>query len=194
LLIDRDPPIVAFGPSSAAPHYFPAKESARKLTPNTFILIDIWTKLNQKDAPFADITWTGFYSDRVPEKVATIYTLVNESRDAALHFLQQELDRGELPTGQAVDKVSRDVIEKAGYGPNFTHSTGHSLGFTSPHGTWGSIRRTNAEPLFINLGYTIEPGVYLAGEFGVRTEMNFYIDDNYKIVLTTPVQSSLTGK
>lgn len=192
LVVDKDLPIVAFGQNSAFPHYFPNKETAHRLTPDSVIMIDIWSKLSQKEAPFADITWMGFYG-QPSKKFEHIYSVVLEARDAALTFLKEKLKAGEIPSGQAVDKASRDVIEQAGFGHTFTHGTGHSIGLTSPHGIWGNIRRSNKEPLLKNLGYTIEPGIYLPGEFGVRSEINFYVDDKYELVLTTPVQLTLVS-
>lgn len=190
LVIDKDLPIVAFGASSAFPHYFPNKKTAQRLAPNTAIMIDIWSKLNHKQAPFADITWMGFYG-QPSQRFTDVYNVVIAARDTALTFLETQLKAGEIPTGQMVDMVCRDIVDKAGFGHTFTHGTGHSIGLTSPHGIWGNIRRSNKEPLRKNLGYTIEPGIYLPGEFGVRSEIDFYIDDNYKLMLTTPAQRGL---
>lgn len=191
LVIDKNSPlIVGFGPDAAFPHYFPTKETSRKLKPDTLILIDIWSKININEAPFSDMTWMGFYG-KVPNKVSKVYSLVIESRDKGISYIEKQLKLGNLPSGQAVDKVCRDAIDRVGFGLNFIHSTGHSIGFTSPHGIWGGLRKSNHNPLVRNLGYTIEPGIYLKDEFGVRSEINFYINDKYQFVLTTPVQKDL---
>lgn len=190
LAIDKDPPIVAFGENTAFPHYFPMKETARQLIPGGPIMIDIWSKLNNKEAPFADITWMGYYG-QPSRRFQDIYDRVTEARDTALWFLEERLQAGEIPTGREVDNVARNSIERAGFGYAFTHSTGHSIGLTSPHGIWGHIRRTNTQPLFTNLGYTIEPGIYLPGEFGIRSEINFYITDDLKLIRGTIAQKDL---
>ncbi len=190
LIVDKDPPIVAFGESAALPHYFPVQKTAKQLKPDILIMIDIWAKINQKDTPFADITWMGC-SGVISEKVQYIYSVVAEARDETLRFLEAQLTGGKVPTGQAVDAVCRDAIGRAGYAAAFSHGTGHSIGLTSPHGIWGNIRRSNTEPLLKNLGYTLEPGIYLKDKFGVRSEINFYINDDDKLMITTPVQDMI---
>jgi len=73
----------------------------------------------------------------------------------------------------------------------FLHSLGHGLGMASPHWRGGNFRRTNSNQIFKNVGYTIEPGIYLKGKFGARSEMDFYIDKNMKVVLSGPIQKKL---
>ena len=190
LKMDRDPPIVAFNESAATPHYFPKRKS-KKLKNNSLVLIDIWARLNKKEAPFSDITWMGYCGKKMSKDVLKIYDLVIKSRDESVKFLRSQLRKGMIPTGREVDDVVRSVIVKAGYGKNFMHGTGHSLGTTSPHGGYGHLRFRNKKRLSKNLGYTIVPGIYLKGKFGVRSEINFFIDKNMKLVITTPVQKKM---
>ena len=187
---DKHPPIVAFGPSAVHPHYYPKRKS-RKLKPNTLVLIDIWSRLKKRNAPFADITWMGFYGRKVPAKIARAYKAVIRARDDCLKFISDELAAGSLPSGRQVDEFTRKVLTRTGYGKNILHRTGHSIGFHSPHGKLGHISLKNEEPLLVNIGYTIEPGVYFKGEFGIRSEINFYINNRKQIVLTTPPQREL---
>src|SRR5258708_7858209 len=167
LTTDEGRTIVAFDANSSQPHYYPAKQGSKKLRQNTFILIDIWARLNQKGAPYADITWVGFYGKKMPPQIQNAVKLVFKSRDNALRYLRGHLAKGKMPSGYDVDSASSRPIIKAGYGRNIMHTTGHAIGFDSPHGKQAPISQRNFEVLFKNLGYTIEPGIYFEGKFGV---------------------------
>ena len=185
-------PIVAFGKNTSHVHYFPKSGTIPyTLNPSGYVLIDLWTRLNTHETPFADITWMGFYGSKIPTEFQKIFDVVTNARDACLKYLKIQLKAKKTPTGAELDAVSRAVIAKAGYGKNFPHSTGHSLGFVSPHGKEAGISYKNHQPLEKNLGYTIEPGIYLEGKFGARSEIDFYINSNNKIVITTKVQKKL---
>ncbi|MFH1972112.1 MAG: M24 family metallopeptidase [archaeon] len=187
LIMDRDVPIVAFNENTSHIHYFPKKKS-KKLKKNSLVLIDIWAR-SKKGGPYADITWMGYYR-KVPLKVKKVFDLVIKARDNALTFVRNEVKKGNMPIGCKIDEVARDVIKEKGYGKNFLHSTGHSLGNYSPHGNRGNLRMTNKKRILNNLGYTIEPGVYLKGNFGVRSEIDFYISKG-KVFVSGPIQKEL---
>lgn len=108
-----------------------------------------------------------------------------------MRFISSELEKGRLPTGKEADRVAHHTLVRAGYERNILHRTGHSIGSSGPHGKYGHLSLKNSESLLINLGYTIEPGLYFKGEFGIRSEINFYINKNRQIILTTPVQRKL---
>ena len=184
-------PIVAFGKNTSHVHYFLKPNKSARLEPNTPILIDIWSRLNTHETPFADITWMGFYGQSIPKEFQKVFDVVIKSRDACLEYLKIQLKKKTMPTGAELDAVARTVITKAGYGKNFPHSTGHSLGFISPHGKEAGISYKNNQPLEKNLGYTIEPGIYLEGKFGARSEIDIYNDSKNKIVITTKIQKKL---
>ena len=176
-------PIVAFGPNTGFVHYYPKKKS-RKLKKNTLVLIDIWGKV---DGPYADITWMGYYG-KVPVKVKKIFDIVIKARDKGLNFIRREVNRGRTPICCEVDRVVREVINSYGYGKEFKHSTGHSLGNYSPHGIYGGLRISNKKRL-LRMGYTIEPGIYFENDFGIRSEIDFYISD--KVVVSGAIQRKL---
>jgi Xaa-Pro dipeptidase len=182
-------PIVAFNASAANPHYFPKKKS-RKLDKDTLILIDIWARFDGERKPYSDITWMG-YKGNLSEEMLKVCNIVFLARDRCVAHLRKKLSEKKIPTGYELDAIARRIIEEHGYGKNFIHGTGHSIGYSSPHGQYGRIRKTNNKKLLLNMGYTIEPGIYLKGKFGVRSEIDFYIDSNYNLIITTPVQKKL---
>ena len=186
----KDPPIVAFNQSSCEPHYYPKKDS-KKLKPNTMIMIDIWARLNKKHSPFGDITWMGYYG-KVPKEIQNVFNVIKKSRDASINYIKKELKKGKLPIGREVNEVSKQVIIEAGYEKNIRHSVGHSIGVsTSPHGIYGHVNRKNKNPLKINMLYTIEPGIYFKNKYGIRSEIDFYINNKRKVIITTKVQKKL---
>jgi len=183
-------PIVAFNEHSAVPHYAIGKQPA-VLKPNTLILIDIWARSKKKNYPYADITWMGYYGKTLPKKIQRAFDTVLKSRDAALGFIKNNLKKGILPEGRVVNEKANAIIRKAGYGKYILHSTGHSIGFRSPHGADKNINKKGDGPLKQNLGYTIEPGIYIPGEFGIRSEIDFYIDKKMKLHITTGLQKKM---
>lgn len=184
-------PIVAFGASAAMPHYCPTKKSNQKLEEGDMIKIDIWGKLNKKSAPFADITWMAIRGNKISSKQKKVFKIVIDARDAGIKYIKNQIEKRVMPTGKETDDVVRNYIHKYGFGEKFIHGTGHSLGITSAHGNLGRIRKTYKKPLRKNVAYTIEPGIYINGEFGVRSEIDFYIDEKFKFVLTTKLQRKI---
>lgn len=187
---DRDPPIVAFNENSSKPHYFPL-ENSKVLKRESLILIDLWAKFKKSNEPFADITWMAYYGDNIPKRIQDVFNIVLKARDSALNFIKQEVKEGKMPIGKEVDKVARELIEKEGFNGKFLHGTGHSIGTTSPHGNRSNLNTKGKKPLSINLGYTIEPGIYLENEFGIRSEIDFYINEKREVIVTTPIQNKL---
>jgi len=189
LVSSKEAPIVAFCENCANPHYFPKRP--KKLTNNSLIMLDIWARNKKQGSPYADMTWMAYKGTRIPKKVQEMFNLVIKARDRSLSFLRTELKKGKMPAGCEMDKATRQVICQAGYGSYFIHSTGHSLGNCSPHGCRGGLRKTNKKPLCCDYGYTIEPGVYFPKEFGIRSEINFYVSKNNRIILTSDLQKKI---
>lgn len=190
IMTDKDPPIVAFNENSSIPHYFVSTNS-KILNKNSLILIDIWAKFKNSNYPFADITWMAYYGEEIPEKIQKSFNLVIKAREESLNFIRTELTKGKFPTGKEVDKIARNIIEQKGIPGKFLHGTGHPLGFTSPHGNKSNLNKKGKQPLLINQGYTIEPGIYIENEFGIRSEIDFYINDKKEVIVTTEMQDKI---
>lgn len=168
-------PNVSFGAHAGDPHHAPTAE--RTLGPGEVVLIDLWCKVDDEAAPYADVTWMGHAGPPAPQ-VQEAFTAVREARDAAFRAVVDAYAEGRWPTGAEVDRAARRVLTEAGYAEAFTHRTGHSLGTASAHGLAAHLDdyETRDERLLRpGLGFTIEPGVYFE-DFGVRSEINVYID------------------
>ena len=197
-------PIVAFGDHGAEPHYLPIP-GKRKLKPGTLVLIDIWGRMDKKNQPYADITWMGYYAGEKNKKnipaskeIKKVIKTVFGARDSCLEIIRQDAKNNlknpkhKITIGKIADETANAVIIKNGYKKFILHSTGHALGFASPHGRYGrNLNRKNKYPLLKNVGYTIEPGIYIKGQFGVRSEINFYINSRNNLIVTTPIQSEI---
>lgn len=186
---DKQNSIVAFGSDTSYVHYYADKP--RCLKPGDLILVDIWGRLAETGAPFADITWMLYYGRKLPKDYANAFRVVAEAGDKAIKYLQSNLKKKIIPLGKEIDAVARKYLEKCGHGDKFLHGTGHSLGLTSPHGNRTRINRRGRQSLPFNVGYTIEPGVYFKNSFGIRSEIDFYIKGNYKLIITTIRQNKI---
>jgi len=190
LVTDRDTPMVAFRQNTSLVHYYPSSD-CKILNEDSLIMIDLWARLDKEGAPFADITWMGYCGVTPAPEVQVVYDLVIKARDAGLKLIRKCLKKGQVPTGKMIDDEARKIITTGGFGDKFVHTTGHSLGLDSPHGKEFGLNWKSVRPLIKNLAYTIEPGVYLENKFGVRTEIDFYINDKLELIITSEVQKEL---
>ncbi|HEY4320138.1 MAG TPA: M24 family metallopeptidase [Gemmatimonadales bacterium] len=168
-------PIVGFGPNAALPHYEPHPGADRTLAANEVVLLDLWGGM-RPGAVFADQTWMGFSGSEIPSRVAEVWATVRDARDAAVTALQALQRAGNPVLGYLGDQAARGVIERAGYGEYFVHRTGHSidrdLHGSGPH--LDDYETHDDRALQPGTGCSVEPGIYLPGEFGVRSEINLY--------------------
>jgi Xaa-Pro aminopeptidase len=118
----------------------------------------------------------GFSGRNPPERVQTVWAAVRDARDAALEVVRQAGQSGAPLPGYKVDRAARDVIEKAGFGEWFVHRTGHSidqnLHGSGPH--MDDYETKDDRIILPGCGFSVEPGIYLPNEFGVRSEVNVY--------------------
>lgn len=184
-------PIVAFRENTSFVHYYPTVKKSKKLKPNSLILLDTWASLNKKGAPFADVTFMAFYGNKMPTTQIKLFKTVFAARDKCLNYVKSEVKKRRMPVGTKIDAVARKYIERQGYKNKFPHSLGHALGLNHPHGPEPALSPRSAAKIEKNLGYTIEPGIYLANKFGARSEINFYVDNKNRVVVTTPIQKKI---
>ena len=177
-LITDNGPIVAVDAHAGDPHYEPRHEDSSPIKAGSFVLLDMWAKLAAPNSIFYDITWVGFCGNSVPAEIDRVFHIVRGARDAAVQCVQQAFIQKTALRGFEVDDVTRAVITKAGYGDQFVHRTGHSIG-TEIHGSGANMdnlethddRRITPWSCF-----SIEPGIYLEN-FGVRSEVDLFVDE-----------------
>ena len=185
-------PNCSVGPNSADSHYEPTAESSQPIKSGDFVLIDIWARLNAPQAIWYDITWTGVVGREPTDREHLIFTTVRDARDAAVHAVQQAVHDKQPIAGWQADDAARNVIRDAGFGTEFTHRTGHNIA-VSLHGNGAHLDNleTHDERLLLtHTCFSVEPGIYLPGEFGVRSEVNMIIYPTHADV-TGPMQREL---
>ena len=172
-------PDIAVNANASDPHYGPTVASAAPIREGDLLLLDIWGKKKTPGSVYYDITWMGYMGAKVPEKYAKVFHVVREARDKAVDLILKNIAAGKPLQGWQVDKAARTVIEKAGYGKYFFHRTGHSIG-ESVHGNGANmdgLETHDVRHLIPRTCTSIEPGIYLP-EFGIRSEVNVYIDEH----------------
>jgi Xaa-Pro dipeptidase len=192
-LITEHGPNVSAGPNSADSHYEPTAASSRPIRKGDFVLIDIWAKLaNQPEAVWYDITWTGVVDREPTEREHLIFNTVRDARDASIKTVQAAFASNTPIAGWQADDASRELIRNAGFGEWFTHRTGHNIG-TILHGNGANLDNleTHDERLILpNTCFSVEPGIYFPGKFGVRSEIDM-IARAGKAEVTGRVQTEL---
>jgi Xaa-Pro aminopeptidase len=192
LFTDHGPNCSA-GPNSADSHYEPTAGSSRPVKLGDFVLIDIWAKLaDRPEAIWYDITWTGVVGREPTDREQLVFTTVRDARDAAIATVQAAYTAGRSIAGWEADDAARNVIRAAGFGEWFTHRTGHNIA-TELHGNGAHLDNleTHDERLILpNTCFSVEPGIYFPGEFGVRNEINMMTRPGSAVV-TGPMQNEL---
>ncbi len=186
-------PDVALGPNAGNPHYLPSPETAAVIVPEQVLLLDLWGKVREQGAVFADITWVGFTGPRVADEAARAFDTIVRARDAALALVEESAMTGRELHGWEVDRAARNVLEQSGYGGHILHRTGHSLGETV-HGNGVHLddyETHDDRRILPGTGFTIEPGLYF-DTFGVRTEINVFRRERDAVV-SGPRQMSLAA-
>jgi len=187
------PPIAAVNAHAADPHYSPSEHGSSPIRRGDLVLIDLWAKNTAPGSMYGDITWTGYVGETVPARHAEVFAIVANARDAAIAYVQQEVRAGRFPLGGDVDDVSRRVIRQAGYGDRFLHRTGHSIG-EEVHGNGANIdnlETRDGRRLLPHTCFSIEPGIYLPGEFGIRSEVDVYLTETDALVTGVPIQTAI---
>ncbi|MCH1571502.1 MAG: M24 family metallopeptidase [Longimicrobiales bacterium] len=172
-LLDQVSCIVAIGPRASDSHYAPVGDG-ETIKRGDLLLIDLWGAFSGSVA--ADQTWMGVLASEVDDRTREIWEAVRDARDAALEFLCTRFDAGEDVMGLEVDDVSRAVITDRGYGEFFVHRTGHSIDIDL-HGSGpnlDNLESRDERKLLPGVAFSVEPGIYITDDIGVRSEVNVY--------------------
>jgi Xaa-Pro dipeptidase len=184
-------PNVSASENAANPHYEPGPEHPREIRDGDVLLIDLWAGL--KGAPQADQTWMATVG-APSARAVTVWEAVRDARDAALSLLAERVAAGEAVRGAEADDAARQVIVSRGLGEWFTHRTGHSIDARDLHGSGPHLDNLESRDdrlLIPGVGFSVEPGVYLPGEIGVRSEVNVYVGDGELVVTPGVIQRDL---
>jgi Xaa-Pro aminopeptidase len=168
-------PIVAIGANAANPHYEPTATSSATIERGAVLLVDLWAR--EKDGVFADQTWMGSLGAPT-ERDTKVWRAVRDARDAAIALLRERIGARKAVRGGEVDDAARAVITTRGFGEFFIHRTGHSIDSRDLHGSGphiDNLETREERALIPGVGFSIEPGIYLQGDVGMRSEVNGFI-------------------
>lgn len=191
--ITADPPICAVNAHSADPHFSPDKNNSVSIKPGDFILIDLWCKLKSADAVYADITRVGVAAESPTAKQQKIFDIVREAQVKATDLVRERFKDDQPIRGWEIDQAARDVIVAAGYGDYFIHRTGHNID-TSDHGNGANIDNLETQDqryILKQSCFSIEPGIYLPGKFGVRLEYDVSVGADGDVMVTGGSQDAI---
>lgn len=191
--ITEDSPICAVNADSADPHFSPKASHPVEIQKGDFVLIDLWCKRNSPRATYADITRVGVVDKVSTKQQEKIFSVVKEARDAALELVERKFKRGVPLMGFEVDVACRQVIEKAGYEKYFIHRTGHNIDIND-HGSGchlDNLETQDRRMILPGTCFSIEPGIYLPGEFGIRLEYDVYIGLDSSVRVTGGIQNEI---
>jgi Xaa-Pro aminopeptidase len=184
-------PIVAIGPDAANPHFEPSPTGSARIESGAILLIDLWAR--EEGGVFADQTWMGSLGEP-SERDMKVWLAVRDARDAAISILRERVAAGKGVRGGEVDDAARAVITSRGFGDRFIHRTGHSIDARDLHGSGphlDNLETREERNLIPGVGFSIEPGVYLTGEVGMRSEVNAFMGDGEVLVTPPDYQKDL---
>lgn len=185
-------PNVSVGSNAANPHYEPSPDHPRVIRDGEILLIDLWAK-EGPGGIWADQTFMASLG-KPSMQALEIWDAVKDARDAAIAFVQEKAKANEPIKGADVDDAARAVIESRGYGEYFTHRTGHSIDSRDLHGSGPHLDNleTREERLLVpGVAFSIEPGIYIPGKIGMRSEVNVYMVPGEAVVTPKHYQKEL---
>jgi Xaa-Pro aminopeptidase len=184
-------PNVSVGDNAANPHYEPSSAHPRPIRVGDILLVDLWAK--EDGGVYADQTWMASVGEASAE-AKRIWTAVRDARDRAIEVVRDAAASTTPIRGADVDDAARSIIVERGFGSYFTHRTGHSIDARDLHGSGPHLDNleTRDERLLIpGVGFSIEPGIYVPGKIGMRSEVNVFLRPGEAVITPKNFQVEL---
>jgi Xaa-Pro aminopeptidase len=183
------PPVVAAGVNTADPYYVPTAAKTSPIQPGDVIVISLAAKIDKPEGIYAAQTWVAVVDKVVPDRIAKAFETVSLARDQAIVLVTDRTKKHRPVTGAEVDQVTRAFIKKAGVVDQIMHRTGHSIDNDLQGGgaDLDDFEVKDTRILTPGTGFTVGPGLYFPGQFGVRSEVSVYLAPSGPEV-TTPAQ------
>ena len=182
--------IVAIGPTASDPHYAPEGQGER-IVAGVPLLIDLWGA--EPGGIPADQSWMAYLGRTPDARTLEVWNAVRDARDAALSLLREAHEAGRELQGWEVDRAARDLLAQRGLAHGFVHRLGHSID-TELHGSGPNLddlETRDERRILPGTGFSVEPGVYIPGELGVRSEVNVHWGANGPEVTPADFQTEL---
>ncbi len=192
-LMTDHPPIVAVNAHSADPHFETPEKGSSLVRRGDFLLIDLWAKEKGVGAVFGDITRVAVADERPTERQKQVFDAVRLAQRAGIDLVKRRFDEKKRVFGFEVDDAARKVINEAGFGDYFLHRTGHNIEIQL-HGSGASLDNLEMHddrPILPGTCFSVEPGIYLPNEFGIRLESDVYVHQDGRVVVTGGEQDEI---
>src|SRR3569623_3340046 len=186
------PPVVAAGANTADPYYVPTAAKTAQINIGDVIVRGIAGKLDKPEGIYAAQTWVAYADKTVPESIAKAFNTVSLARDQALVLIADRARKQRPVTGVDVDDATRAFFKKASVNEQVMHRTGHSIDNDLQGGgaDLDDFEVKDTRILTPGTGFTVGPGLYFPGQFGVRSEVSVYLSPGGPEV-TTPAQDDV---
>jgi Xaa-Pro aminopeptidase len=186
------PPVVAAGVNTADPYYVPTAAKTAPINVGDVIVLGIAVKIDKPEGIYAAQTWVAYADRTVPESIAKAFNTVSLARDQALVLITDRARKQRPVTGAEVDDATRAFFKKAGVAEQIMHRTGHSIDNDLQGGgaDLDNFEVKDTRILTPGTGFTVGPGLYFPGQFGVRSEVSVFLSQNGPEV-TTPAQDDV---
>lgn len=186
--------IVAVGANSAKPNYQPTARASKTIAEGQMVLIELNAAVLDAERPvYASLSWIAYVGETVPARLHKTFKVVAGARDVTVEFIRDRVKRRRLVKGFEADQKARNEVGKSGLASRFLHRTGHSLD-TSLEGDGANLddyETHDTRSLVIGSGFTVGPGVYVPGDYGMRTIVDVHVARG-GLEVTTPVQTRIT--
>lgn len=185
-------PRVATGVNTADPNYVATAAKTAAITRGDVIVVGVAGKLAKPAGIFAAHTWVAVAEAAPSAEVAAVFEAVKTARTAALALIQKRAAAGRALTGAEVDRTARASFTKAKLGDRVLHRTGHSLDdeLQGAGADLDDVDVKDTRILTAGTGFTVGPGLYTAGRFGIRSEVSAYLGPA-GLEVTTAVQDAI---
>ncbi|MCC5832498.1 MAG: M24 family metallopeptidase [Chlamydiales bacterium] len=191
--ITEDGPTCSVNGNSALPHYMASKHTAREIHRGDFLLIDMWCKKDIPQSIYADLTRVAVAAPQPTPRQEEIFKIVKGALTKGVDYIRAHVQKGEEVQGAQVDDICRGYIKKAGFGEYFTHRTGHNID-TGVHGAganFDNLETADYRKILPGMCFSIEPGIYLPEEFGIRIEYNLLIGKDRSVEITGGTEENI---
>jgi Xaa-Pro aminopeptidase len=186
------PPVVAAGVNTADPYYAPTQTRTAQIQAGDLIVISLAAKVDKPEGIYAAQTWCAVADKTIPDRFAKAFETVSLARDQALVLITDRSRKHRPVTGAEVDQATRGFLKKANVADQVMHRTGHSMDNDLQGGgaDLDDFEVKDTRILTPGTGFTVGPGIYLPGQFGLRTEVSVYLSPSGPEV-TTPAQDDI---
>jgi len=194
--LEGPPPVVAAGANTADPQYVPTAQKWSPIKEGDLLILDLSARVAGSERPiYARLGWVAFVGDSVPEKFAQPFAEVAAARDAAIKFIDDRLQRKRVVKGFEVDRQARTALAAVkNTAGDFPHPLGHSLdsSLKGDGANLDDLETHDTRNLVMGAGFTVGPGAYTRGEFGVRSVVDVYLGRR-GVEVTSPTQQQVTA-